>query len=60
MKMIRVIQYASSIRTTRHQRRILAGLGLKGKINRSRVLPDVPSVRGMINLLPHLVKVVEE
>lgn len=60
MKRIRVIQYASSIRTTRHQRRILAGLGLRGKINASHVLPDVPSVRGMISRLPHLVRVVEE
>ncbi|MEE9194303.1 MAG: 50S ribosomal protein L30, partial [Alphaproteobacteria bacterium] len=34
----------------------LIGLGLN-KINRSRELPDTPSVRGMITKVAHLVRV---
>ncbi|KAB2886342.1 MAG: 50S ribosomal protein L30 [Albidovulum sp.] len=42
--------------------RPVAGQTLKGlgKINRPRELEDTPSVRGMVNKIPHLVTIVEE
>ena len=40
------------------QRGTLRALGL-GKIGSSNVLPDRPEVRGMLNKVPHLVKVEE-
>ena len=41
------------------QQATLIGLGLN-KIGRVRELEDTPSVRGMINKVAHLVKVVEK
>ncbi len=58
-KTIVVQQYASAARRPDIQRRTLIGLGLN-KINRTRELEDTPSVRGMVNAIPHLVKIVEE
>ncbi len=55
-KTIRVTQIKSPIRRPKDQRATLVGLGLN-KINRSRELPDTPSVRGMINKVSHLVRV---
>ncbi|OYX43516.1 MAG: 50S ribosomal protein L30 [Rhodobacterales bacterium 32-67-9] len=39
--------------------RTLIGLGLN-KVNRTRELEDTPSIRGMVNKIPHLVTIVEE
>jgi large subunit ribosomal protein L30 len=58
-KTIVVQQYASAARRPDIQRRTLIGLGLN-KINRTRELEDTPSIRGMVNAIPHLVKIVEE
>lgn len=58
-KTIVVKQIASPARRPDVQRRTLKGLGL-GKINRTRELEDTPSVRGMVNAIPHLVTIVEE
>ena len=58
-KTIVVKQIASAARRPDIQRRTLIGLGLN-KINRTRELEDTPSVRGMVNKLPHLVVIVEE
>ena len=55
-KTVRVTQIKSAIRRPRDQRATLIGLGLN-KINRSRELPDTPSVRGMITKVAHLVRV---
>jgi large subunit ribosomal protein L30 len=55
-KTIRVTQIKSPIRRPKDQQATLIGLGLN-KINRSRDLPDTPSVRGMINKVSHLVRV---
>ena len=57
-KTIKVTQIASPIGKPDIQRATLIGLGLN-KINRSRVLEDTPSVRGMIKKVSHLVKVEE-
>ncbi len=55
-KTVRVTQIRSAIRRPKDQRATLIGLGLN-KINRSRELPDTPSVRGMITKVAHLVRV---
>ncbi len=55
-KTVRVTQIKSGIRRPKDQRATLIGLGLN-KINRSRELPDTPSVRGMITKVAHLVRV---
>ena len=58
-KMITVLQIGSPIRRDKVQRATLIGLGLN-KMNKQRELIDTPEVRGMINKLPHLVRVVGE
>jgi large subunit ribosomal protein L30 len=56
---ITVEQIGSPIRRDKSQRATLIGLGLN-KMNKRRELVDSPEVRGMINKLPHLVRVVDE
>ena len=56
---IYVKQIRSPIRRPDVQRKILKGLGLN-KMNKISELVDTPSVRGMINKIAHLVKVVEK
>ena len=58
-KKIKVTQTGSPIGRTDDQQATLKGLGLN-KRHRSKVLEDTPSVRGMINKVRHLVRVVEE
>lgn len=58
-KTVVVMQIASPARRTEDQAATLRGLGL-GKINRTRELEDTPAVRGMINKIPHLVRVMSE
>ncbi|MGE0718508.1 MAG: 50S ribosomal protein L30 [Alphaproteobacteria bacterium] len=53
---VRVTQIGSPIGRTKDQRDTLVGLGLN-KMNRSRVLEDTPSVRGMIFKVKHLIRV---
>ena len=54
-----VEQIGSPIRCPEKQRRVLKGLGL-GKIRRRRELPDTPAIRGMVNKIPHLARIVED
>ncbi|KQN72784.1 50S ribosomal protein L30 [Devosia sp. BK] len=58
-KMITVKQVGSPIRREKSQRATLIGLGLN-KMNKERELIDTPEVRGMINKVPHLVRVIGE
>ncbi len=55
---IRITQVRSQIGAQERQKRVLAGLGL-GRIGQSVVRPDVPSIRGMVNKVPHLLSVEE-
>jgi large subunit ribosomal protein L30 len=55
---LKVTQVRSGIGTKPKHRGTLRALGL-GRIGRSRVLPDRPEIRGMINRVPHLVSVEE-
>jgi large subunit ribosomal protein L30 len=58
-KTIVVEQIASANRRPEIQRQTLIGLGLD-KMHRRRELEDTPAVRGMINRIGHLVRVVDE
>ena len=58
-KTIVVKQVASANRRPEVQTATLKGLGLN-KLNRTRELEDTPSVRGMVNKIPHLGKIIEE
>lgn len=58
-KTITVEQFASANRRPARQTETLRGLGLD-KLHRRRTLEDTPSVRGMINAIPHLVRIVDE
>lgn len=58
-KTIVVRQVGSPIRRPKDQRATLVGLGLN-KMHKTRELEDTPSVRGMIDKIPHLVEIVEE
>ena len=59
MGTIVVKQIGSPIRRPKDQRATLVGLGLN-KMHRTRELEDTPSVRGMVNKIPHLVQIIEE
>jgi len=58
-KTIVVKQIGSPIRRPAKQRATLVGLGLN-KMHKTRELEDTPSVRGMVNAIPHLVQIIEE
>jgi large subunit ribosomal protein L30 len=58
-KTITVEQIGSPLRRPDIQRRTLVGLGLN-KMNRRRTLEDTSAARGMINKIPHLVRIVDE
>lgn len=55
---ITVEQYRSGIGRPQDQRQTLVGLGLN-KLHRRRTLEDTPAVRGMVNKIQHLVRIVE-
>ena len=56
-KTLKVVQIGSPIGRQKDQLQSLIGLGL-GKIRAERELEDTPAVRGMINRVKHLVRVV--
>jgi large subunit ribosomal protein L30 len=58
-KTVTVVQVASANRRPRVQEQTLIGLGLN-RIGRRRTLEDTPAVRGMINRVRHLVRVLDE
>jgi large subunit ribosomal protein L30 len=57
-KSVTVEQIGSPIGRKPDQRQTLKGLGLD-KLHRRRALEDTPAVRGMINKVKHLVRVVD-
>ncbi|MBO6756237.1 MAG: 50S ribosomal protein L30 [Roseibium sp.] len=58
-KTITVEQIGSPLRRPKDQRATLIGLGLN-KMHRRSTLKDTPEVRGMINKIQHLVRVVDD
>ena len=57
-KVIKVCLVKSPIRRPQTQKDTLVGLGLK-RMNKVRELQDVPAVRGMIEKVKHLVKIID-
>lgn len=57
-RMLRVTLVRSLIRATASQRGAVRGLGLR-KIRHSRIVPDSPESRGMIEKVHHLVVTAE-
>jgi large subunit ribosomal protein L30 len=55
---IAIQYYRSSIGFNGQQKLIVKGLGFN-KLNSIRQVQDTPSIRGMINKVPHLVRIVE-
>ena len=58
VKTVTVEQIGSPIRREAAQRQTLIGLGLN-KIRRRSTLQDTPAVRGMVEKVKHLVRVVD-
>ena len=56
MSKIKITQIKSPIGRQSGQRKILIGLGLN-KISRVKELDDIPSVRGAIEKVKHLLKI---
>ena len=56
---ITIMQIQSPIGRQSDQRKTLIGLGLN-KLNRTKELEDTPAIRGMINKVKHLIKVIEK
>ncbi len=54
---IRIKLVRSPICTPEKHKRVVRGLGLR-KLNQVVVRPDTPVFRGMVNKVPHLLKVV--
>jgi large subunit ribosomal protein L30 len=59
-KTITIELVKSVIGTKQDHRNTLIGLGLRAKVNARSTLKDTPAVRGMINKVRYLVKVVSE
>ena len=55
-KKIKITQIRSSIGRQKKQKATLTALGLR-KIRQSVIKNDIPQIRGMINVVSHLVKV---
>lgn len=58
-KTVKIQQYRSGICCPFTHKRVLKALGL-GRMNRIVEHPDNPSIRGMVNTIPHLVRIVEK
>jgi large subunit ribosomal protein L30 len=56
--MVKVTLIKSMIGRPEKHRRVLRGMGLT-KLNRTVALKDTPEIRGMINVVSHLVKTEE-
>jgi large subunit ribosomal protein L30 len=57
-KMITIVQYGSGIGCPKRQKRVLRSLGLRHP-HHTVERPDNPAVRGMVNAIRHLARIVE-
>jgi len=58
MAKLKITQTVSVIKTLKKQKQTIEALGL-GRPNYFKIHPDNPQIRGMINVVKHLVKVEE-
>jgi large subunit ribosomal protein L30 len=59
MATLRITQVRSTIGAKPKQRGTLRALGLR-RVNQTVELPDRPEIRGMVEKVPHMVKVEEK
>lgn len=55
---IRIQYYKSMIGYSKKQKAMVKGLGFT-KLNQVKEKPDNPAMRGVVNKIPHLLKIVE-
>ncbi|HEY0759469.1 MAG TPA: 50S ribosomal protein L30 [Acidisarcina sp.] len=55
---IRIEYFRSKNSTPEKHKRVVKGLGFT-RLNQVVVREDTPSIRGMVNTIPHLVRIVE-
>ncbi len=55
-KLLRIKLVRSVIGCSKYQREVVKGLGLR-KLNSEVIREDCPEIRGMINKIPHLLKI---
>ncbi len=55
---VKIQYYRSSIGRPQRHKEIVRGLGLR-RLNQVVERPDIPAVRGMVNRVPHLVRIIE-
>ena len=55
---IKIQYYRSSIGYSKKQKAIVSSLGIT-KLNQTVERPDTPSMRGIVNKVPHLLRIVE-
>jgi large subunit ribosomal protein L30 len=58
-KTIEIVQVRSGICTPENHKRTLKALGLT-RLNQKVSRPDNPAIRGMVQTIPHLVRIVDE
>lgn len=56
--MIKIQYYRSMIGYSKKQKAIIKGLGIT-KLNQTITRPDNPSMRGMVEKVPHLLRIVD-
>ena len=55
---MRLQYFRSKNSTPEHHKRVVKGLGFT-RLNQIVVREDTPSIRGMVNTVPHLVRILE-
>jgi large subunit ribosomal protein L30 len=58
-KTLDIVQVRSGICTPENHKRTLKALGFS-RINQKVTRPDNPAIRGMVDTIPHLVRIVSE
>ena len=56
---LKIQYYRSAIGFNNQQKLIVKGLGFR-KLNATREAEDTPSIRGMVEKVPHLVRILEK
>ncbi|MCI0410961.1 MAG: 50S ribosomal protein L30 [Acidobacteria bacterium] len=58
-KTLEIVQVRSGICTPENHKRTLKALGFS-RLNQKVTRPDNPAIRGMVDTIPHLVRIVSE
>jgi large subunit ribosomal protein L30 len=58
-KTIKIHYYRSSIGYSHKQKQLVQSLGFT-KLNQILERPDTPAIRGVVNKVPHLLRIIEE